>query len=113
MEISSASRRRKVNPKTQNAVNVAMDAVRILVERGEHYDHDGIIEKNAHAYIMKMLFPSGPEPGIAGVVRYKQISHIVDKLCRYRLNVKEDNLLDIANYSFLLAAFDREQETAT
>lgn len=107
---NSTSEKYTMNKKTQKAISMANQAIKILEERGEEYDRDGIIAENAHAHIMLLLYPNGPDNIPEEVTRYKQISHIIDKLLRYRLNTKPDNLFDIANYSFLLAVFDKEAQ---
>lgn len=98
-----------MNSRTEAILKMAKEATDILKERGEKYDN-GKIEDNAHAYIMRTLFPGGMADDIDCIVRYKHVSHIVDKLCRYRLNIDKEHLLDIANYAFILAAYDEEQK---
>jgi hypothetical protein len=94
-----------MSERTTRALNMAEQAMHILKERGKNYDN-GKIEDHAHTHIMRTLFIGGSGDSFENIVRYKLISHIVDKLCRYQLNGKKDNLLDLANYAFILAAFD-------
>jgi hypothetical protein len=97
-----------MNKHTANAVTMANKAITILIERGKSYDNNNNLENDAHAKIMQILYPNGLSNNIDNIIEYKYVSQIVDKLCRYRLNMKQDNLLDLANYAFLLAASDEE-----
>jgi hypothetical protein len=97
-----------VNKRTAHATVIANQAIAVLQKRGELYDNDNI-QNDAHTVIMQILYPNGLPNIYNEVARYKFISQIVDKLCRYRLNGFQDNLIDLANYAFLLAAFDEEK----
>jgi hypothetical protein len=83
-----------------------------MKERNEQFSYHQT--DNLYAQIMFILFPSGIPPGHVWIMRYKFISYIVDKLCRYVINIArgghEDSLIDISNYSLMLAAFDRIQK---
>jgi hypothetical protein len=94
-------------PRTRAAIDMANKAIDILIERGKSYDNN-VLEKHASVEIMLILYPDGSPIFHDDMVRYKYIFHIVEIICRYRRNGKEDNLLDLANYAFLLAAFDKE-----
>jgi hypothetical protein len=97
-----------MNNKTDKAVSLSKRAMEILLSRGEAYDND-ILESYASTKIMLILYPKGVPAGFINLIRYRYISWIVEKLCRYRRNGDEDNLLDIANYAFLLGAADKEE----
>jgi hypothetical protein len=97
-------------PKSRSiiAIEKAEKARNIMIERNKLY---ACSDENMHTKIMEILFPSGTYlSNFENIARYKYISYIVDKLCRYRINLEEDNLLDLMNYAALLAAFDEQQK---
>ena len=88
---------------------MAETALAIMKERNENFSYHRT--DNMYAQIMFILFPTGIPAGHSWIMRYKFISYIVDKLCRYVINIHrgghEDSLIDISNYSLMLAAYDR------
>jgi hypothetical protein len=94
------------------AVKIAEEALQIMKERNELYT--SYHKENLYIVIMMHLFPEGVPHEYKAMMRYKFISYIVDKLCRYVINMNrgghEDSCIDISNYSFMLAAFDRVQK---
>jgi uncharacterized protein YaiI (UPF0178 family) len=98
-----------VNTRTIKAIDMANAAIAILKERGDTYDAN-TIQSAAQARIMQVLYPHGLKSELEEIIKYNYISYIVDKLCRFRLNEKKDNLLDLANYAFLLAASNEAME---
>jgi hypothetical protein len=65
-------------------------------------------KENVYAQIMLALYPDGIPGEYTAVMRYKFVSYIVDKLVRYIIAAPhEDSLIDIGNYAFMAAAFDR------
>jgi hypothetical protein len=68
-------------------------------------------KQNLYIQVMMILYPNGVHGEYKSLMRYKFVSYIVDKLCRYVINIPrdghEDSLIDISNYSLMLAAFDR------
>jgi hypothetical protein len=66
-------------------------------------------KENLYAQIMLLLYPKGISGEYTSVMRYKFVSYIVDKLVRYVIAAPhEDSLIDIGNYAFMAAAFDRK-----
>jgi hypothetical protein len=66
-------------------------------------------KENVYAQIMLILFPEGIPGEYTAIMRYKFVSYIVDKLVRYIIAAPhEDSLIDIGNYAFMAAAFDRK-----
>lgn len=58
---------------------------------------------------MLILYPDGIPGEYTAIMRYKFVSYIVDKLVRYIIAAPhEDSLIDIGNYAFMAAAFDRK-----
>jgi hypothetical protein len=98
-----------ISAEQEMAVKIAEEALKIMKERNNQYKSPN--EKNLYATIMMLFFPSGIPSDLKGIMRYKYISYIVDKLVRYVINIirggHEDSLIDISNYSLMLAAFDR------
>lgn len=65
-------------------------------------------KENVYAQIMLALYPDGIPGEYTAIMRYKFVSYIVDKLVRYIIAAPhEDSLIDIGNYAFMAAAFDR------
>jgi hypothetical protein len=97
----------------EEAVRIAEEALSIMRERNETYTYNSLHERNLYITIMMLLYPKGVPGEYKAMMRYKFISYIIDKLCRYVININrnghEDSLIDIGNYSFMLAAFDRIQ----
>jgi hypothetical protein len=91
------------------AVQIAEEALKIMRERNELYT--SYHKENLYIVIMMHLFPQGVRSELKFMMRYKFVSYIVDKLIRYVINMDrdghEDSLIDISNYSLMLAAFDR------
>jgi len=96
-----------VNSNSVYAINYAIDAGKLLKERSEIYDSNEI-NVYSHTKIMQILYPKGIPVSTEEMTRYKYLSQIVDKILRYRINKKEDNIIDMANYGFLLLAMDKE-----
>ena len=94
---------------SEMAVKIAEEALQIMKERNELYT--SYHKENLYITIMMHLFPQGIPGQYKAMMRYKFVSYIVDKLCRYVINMfrdgHEDSLIDISNYSLMLAAFDR------
>jgi hypothetical protein len=91
------------------ALEVYEEAGRIMKERSQTYK--SYHKENLYIQIMMTLFPNGIPGEYKSMMRYKYISYIVDKLVRYVIAAPhEDSLIDIGNYAFMLAAFDRKQE---
>jgi hypothetical protein len=92
------------------AFDILNHAEAIMMERNKTYDHPD----DLHSEIMCMLYPEGLVSNIAKMKRFKYIMLIVEKLIRYKFNIDkgghEDSLIDIANYAFKLAAYDRKMK---
>jgi hypothetical protein len=93
-----------MNRQQKIALEIGEEALAILAQRSEKYNDENI-EPKAHSSMMKMLYPHGISSD--EMEEHTYISHIVDKLCRYKQCKDIDNLLDMANYAFLLAALGR------
>lgn len=88
---------------------VAEKALEIMRERRALYQKTPA-NKDMYIRIIMIIFPNGIPGEYKAMMRYKYISYIIEKLCRYiQACPHEDSLIDIGNYSFMLAAFDREQ----
>ena len=92
-----------MNATTVKAIILAIEAQNTLLERSKIYDKD-VIPSDAVAQIMRILFPNGLNNNTRDGTEYKYVLHIVDKLCRFRLNRKKDNIIDLSNYAFLLGS---------
>ena len=69
-------------------------------------------KENIYIQIMLLLYPDGIPGEYVAMMRYKFVSYIVDKLVRYVIAAPhEDSLIDIGNYAFMAAAFDRKIDT--
>lgn len=92
---------------------VAERCIELMKERSERYRHDG--EDHIHAKIMLLLFPNGIPGNFNTYARYKELSFIVEKLCRYTAHFEEnddpDSIMDLICFAIMLAALDiRERE---
>ena len=94
---------------SQMAVQIAEESLKLMKDRNELYT--SYHKENLYIVIMMHLFPKGIRPELKFMMRYKFVSYIIDKLVRYVINMDrdghEDSLIDISNYSMMLAAFDR------
>jgi hypothetical protein len=88
------------------ALEVSEKALQIMRERNETYKTDQ--KDNIYIQIMLLLYPKGVPGEYVAMMRYKFVSYIVDKLVRCIIAAPHENsLIDIGNYSFMLASFDR------
>jgi hypothetical protein len=89
---------------------IAEKCITLMKERSNQYSHDG--EDHIHAKIMLLLFPNGITGSFEHFARYKELSFIVEKLCRYTAHFNseeyghEDSVLDLICFAIMLAAID-------
>ena len=89
------------------ALEISQKAMEVMRTNSETYK--SYHKENIYAQIMLLLFPKGIPGEYTAVMRYKFVSYIVDKLVRYIIAAPhEDSLIDIGNYAFMAAAFDRK-----
>jgi hypothetical protein len=93
----------------ERKVQIAERAIELMQERSEAYAHDG--EDHIHAKIMLLLFPNGIKGTFNHMARYKELSFIVEKICRYTAHFNEeegheDSVMDLICFAIMLAALD-------
>lgn len=92
-------------------IEIAEQAIELMQERTAKYSHSG--EDHIHARIMLLLFPKGIPGTFEALARYKELSFIVEKLCRYTAHFNdeaghEDSIMDLICFAIMLAALDAE-----
>jgi hypothetical protein len=90
-------------------LQVAEKAIELMQERTGQYAHDR--EDHIHAKIMLLLFPNGIPGTFEALARYKELTFIVEKLCRYTAHFSEeagheDSIMDLICFAIMLAALD-------
>jgi hypothetical protein len=91
---------------------IAERAIELMQERSGQYSHTG--EDHIHAKIMLLLFPDGIKGTFSHFARYKELSFIVEKICRYTANFNEedygheDSVMDLICFGVMLAALDQQ-----
>jgi hypothetical protein len=95
---------------TEYALEALQDAKVIMEERGKSYKGN----QGKTAQVLDILFKDVTIRNVYDRKRYKIISNIVEKLCRYVLNWNKnghkDSTADGANYFCLLEAADRQNK---
>jgi hypothetical protein len=95
---------------TEYALDALEDAQKIMIERGKSYKGN----QGKTAQVLDILFKDVTIRNVYDRKRYKIISNIVEKLCRYVLNWNKnghrDSTADGTNYFCLLEAADRQNE---
>jgi hypothetical protein len=93
---------------TEYALDALEDAQKIMIERGKSYKGN----QGKTAQVLDILFKDVTIRNVYDRKRYKIISNIVEKLCRYVLNWNKnghsDSTADGTNYFCLLEAADRQ-----
>ena len=97
----------------ERKIEIAEKVIQLMQERTAQYAHEG--EDHIHAKIMLLLFPNGIPGTFNAFARYKELSFIVEKICRYTAHFNEqgheDSVIDMICFAIMLAAFDeRERE---
>jgi hypothetical protein len=96
---------------TEIKMEIADKAKKLMMVRSDQYGHEG--EDHIHAKIMLLLFPKGVPGTFNAMARYKELSFIVEKLCRYTAHFEEmnddDSIIDLINFAIMLAAFDARE----
>lgn len=89
---------------------IAEKCMELMRERSGQYAHER--EDHIHAKIMLLLFPEGIKGTFEHFARYKELTFIVEKLCRYTAHFNdedyghEDSVLDLICFAIMLAAVD-------
>jgi hypothetical protein len=95
----------------ERKIKIAEKAIEIMQDRSNKYSHEH--EDHIHAKIMLLLFPNGISGTFEAYARLKEISFIVEKLCRYTAHFVEnednDSIIDLINFAIMLAAFDEQE----
>jgi hypothetical protein len=108
---STLKPKQEEKPFIELKMEIADKAKKLMMVRSDQYAHEG--EDHIHAKIMLLLFPNGIPGTFTAFARYKELSFIVEKLCRYTAhfneNDDEDSVIDIINFATMLAAFDARE----
>lgn len=93
----------------ERKLQIAETAITLMQERTGQYAHDR--EDHIHAKIMFLLFPKGIPGTFEHLARYKELTFIVEKLCRYTAHFSEeegheDSIMDLICFAIMLAALD-------
>jgi hypothetical protein len=93
---------------SKKAIKIAEEAMEVMKKKSKIYEND--YKDMINIRIMMILYPNGVPNKYHELVRYRYVLYMVDKIFRYMVNKRKDNLLDLANYAFMLAAQDEENE---
>jgi hypothetical protein len=96
----------------ERKVLIAEKVIQLMEERTGQYAHSG--EDHIHARIMLLLFPNGIPGTFEALARYKELSFIIEKICRYTAHFTdeayghEDSVMDLICFAIMLAALDQK-----
>lgn len=98
-----------MSSKIQFTLEMASEALSVLKSRSAAYDNN-VLPDYASTEIMRILYPDGMlDTGLIEWIRFRYISWMVEKLCRFRRNPDTQHLVDVANYAFLLGAAEKAE----